>query len=60
MPAARRWYDYRLKPSSPCRRTAVKPGSANGFSLVPCFEYASVAGRTPRADGGTTAGAFGG
>jgi len=52
-------YDYRLKASSPCRRAGRRPGSAEGFSLVPRFQYAGVASRVRRLDGGTVAGAFG-
>jgi len=54
-----RHYDYRLTATSPCRNAGVHPGSANGFSLVPRFQYVSVAGHTERTDGGTIAGAFG-
>jgi hypothetical protein len=52
-------YDYRLRGSSPCRRAAPRPGSAQGFSLVPRFQYAGVAGQLRRSDGGVIAGAFG-
>jgi Right handed beta helix region len=52
-------YDYTLKASSKCRRTGVHPGDAQGFSLTPRFEYVPTAGREPRTDGGTIAGAFG-
>ncbi len=52
-------YDYSLKGSSPCRRAGVRPGSANGFSLVPRFQYVPVARHAARTDGGTVAGAFG-
>ena len=52
-------YDYRLKVSSPCRRAGVHPGTANGFSLTPRFEYVPTARHTRRTDGGTIAGAFG-
>jgi hypothetical protein len=52
-------YDYRLTPSSPCRRAGRRPGSAHGFSLVPRFQYAGVAGHVRRTDGGVIAGAFG-
>jgi hypothetical protein len=51
-------YDYALRASSPCRRRGRRPGSAHGFSLIPHFQYAGVAGRTRRTDGGTIAGAF--
>jgi hypothetical protein len=50
-------YDYRLEPSSPCRHAGRRPGSAAGFSLVPRFEYVSVAGHQRRGDGGRVAGA---
>ncbi len=53
-------YDYGLNASSPCRRVGRRPGSANGFSLVPRFQYVPVAGHATRIDGGTIAGAFGG
>jgi len=52
-------YDYSLKATSPCRRTGVHPGKAQGFSLTPRFQYVPTAGHTQRTDGGTTAGAFG-
>jgi hypothetical protein len=52
-------YDYRLRASSPCRRVGRRPGSAQGFSLTPHFQYSGVASRVPRSDGGTIAGAFG-
>jgi hypothetical protein len=52
-------YDYRLRPSSPCRRAGRRPGSAQGYSLVAHFQYAGVTGLAPRLDGGTIAGAFG-
>jgi hypothetical protein len=52
-------YDYRLRESSPCRRAAPRPASAQGFSLVPRFQYAGVAGQVRRSDGGVIAGAFG-
>jgi hypothetical protein len=53
-------YDYGLNTSSPCRRVGRRPGSADGFSLVPRFQYVAVAGHATRTDGGTIAGAFGG
>jgi hypothetical protein len=52
-------YDYHLRATSSCRRAGRRPGSARGFSLVPRFQYAGVAGRMRRTDGGTIAGAFG-
>jgi hypothetical protein len=52
-------YDYRLRASSPCRRVGRGPGSAQGFSLVPRFQYAGVAAEVRRTDGGVIAGAFG-
>ncbi|MGH2893673.1 MAG: hypothetical protein ACRDPM_10480 [Solirubrobacteraceae bacterium] len=52
-------YDYQLTASSPCRRVGRRPGSAQGFSLVPRFQYAGVAGQLRRSDGGVVAGAFG-
>jgi hypothetical protein len=52
-------YDYALKPTSRCRHTGIRPGSANGFSLVPRFQYAPIARHEDRTDGGTIAGAFG-
>jgi hypothetical protein len=52
-------YDYRLRESSPCRRAGRPPGRAQGFSLVPRFQYAGVAGQLRRIDGGVIAGAFG-
>ncbi len=52
-------YDYRLSAVSPCRHTGVRPGSAQGFSLVPRFQYVPVAAHAIRTDGGTVAGAFG-
>ncbi len=52
-------YDYQLSATSPCRRAGVHPGSANGFSLSPRFQYVPTAGHTRRTDGGTIAGAFG-
>ena len=52
-------YDYSLKPSSPCRTVGVRPGSANGFSLAPRFQYVQTATHTTRTDGGAIAGAFG-
>ncbi len=51
--------DYRLTASSPCRRAGRRPGSAQGFSLVPRFQYAGVARDVRRSDGGVIAGAFG-
>ena len=54
-----RHYDYRLRASSPCRRAGSRPGSAQGFSLVPRDQYAGVAGQAGRTDGGVIAGAFG-
>jgi hypothetical protein len=53
-------YDYRLAATSACRRVGVRPGRAQGFSLVPRFQYVHVAGHVLRMDGGTVAGAFGG
>jgi hypothetical protein len=52
-------YDYRLRASAPCRRVGRSPGSAQGFSLVPRFQYAGVAAEVRRTDGGVIAGAFG-
>ncbi len=52
-------YDYRLRASSPCRHEGRRPGSAQGFSLVPRFQYAGLADQVRRSDGGTIAGAFG-
>jgi hypothetical protein len=52
-------HDYRLSASSPCRRAGRRPGSAQGFSLAPRFQYAGVAGQVRRTDGGVIAGAFG-
>ncbi len=52
-------YDYQLSAISPCRHTGVRPGTANGFSLTPRFQYVPTAGHTRRTDGGTIAGAFG-
>jgi hypothetical protein len=52
-------YDYRLRASSSCRRVGRRPGRARGFSLVPRFQYAGVAGAVRRSDGGVIAGAFG-
>lgn len=52
-------YDYRLTASSPCRRVGRRPGSAQGASLIPRYQYAGVAGHVPRSDGGAIAGAFG-
>jgi hypothetical protein len=52
-------HDYRLSATSPCWHVGVKPGSINGFSLVPCFQYVPVAGHVNRTDGGTIAGALG-
>jgi hypothetical protein len=52
-------YDYRLRASSPCRRVGRRPGSTQGFSLTPRFQYAGVAGLVRRTDDGTIAGAFG-
>jgi hypothetical protein len=52
-------YDYTLRASSPCRHAGRRPGRAQGFSLVPRFQYAGVAGEVKRFDGGTIAGAFG-
>ena len=51
--------DYQLEPTSLCRRTGVRPGSAQGFSLAPRFQYVQTASHTTRTDGGTVAGAFG-
>ncbi len=52
-------YDYRLTAASPCRHAGRRPGSAQGFSLAPRFQYTGVAASVRRADGGTIAGAFG-
>jgi hypothetical protein len=52
-------YDYRLRRSSPCRGVGKRLGTANGYSLVPRFQYAHVASHTKRTDGGTIAGAYG-
>jgi hypothetical protein len=52
-------YDYRLRASSPCRRAGRRPGRAQGFSLVPSFQYENVAGQMRRIDGGVIAGALG-
>ena len=52
-------YDYALRASSPCRHAGRRPGRAQGFSLVPRFQFAGVAGLARRTDGGTIAGAFG-
>jgi Right handed beta helix region len=52
-------YDYRLNATSPCRRAGVRPGSADGYSLVPRFQYVQVAKHATRTDGGMIAGAFG-
>ncbi|MGZ4193378.1 MAG: hypothetical protein ACXVRW_13060 [Solirubrobacteraceae bacterium] len=56
---AARHYDYRLRDASPCRRAGRPPGRAQGFSLIPRFQYAGVAGQVRRVDGGVVAGAFG-
>jgi hypothetical protein len=53
-------YDYRLAATSACRPVGVRPGRAQGFPLVPRFQYVHVAGHVLRTDGGTIAGAFGG
>lgn len=52
-------YDYRLRPTSPCRRAGRRPGSAQRYLLAPRFQYVNVAARISRLDGGTVAGAFG-
>ncbi len=52
-------YDYTLRASSPCRGVGRPPGSAQGFPLVPRFQYAGVAGHVRRTDSGAVAGAFG-
>jgi hypothetical protein len=52
-------FDYRLAETSPCRRVGRRPAAAQGFSLVPRFQYAGVAGHVRRTDGGAIAGAFG-
>jgi hypothetical protein len=52
-------HDYRLRASSPCRHAGRRPGSAQGFSLAPRFQYAGGGGQVPRTDGGVVAGAFG-
>jgi hypothetical protein len=52
-------YDYRLSARSRCRHVGVRPGSVQGFSLMPRFQYVPVAGHTRRTDGGVIAGAFG-
>jgi Right handed beta helix region len=54
-----RQYDYRLTTTSPCRHEGVHPGTAQGVSLTPSFQYVPVAGHAARTDGGTIAGAFG-
>jgi Right handed beta helix region len=54
-----RQYDYRLTATSPCRHKGVHPGTANGFSLTPRFQYVPVASHATRTDRGTIAGAFG-
>jgi hypothetical protein len=54
-----RRYDSLLTPSSPCRRAGRRPGSAQGFSLVPSFQYADTARQVRRTDGGVISGAFG-
>jgi Right handed beta helix region len=52
-------YDYRLTATSTCRHVAIRPASAQGFSLTPRFQYVPTAGHATRTDGGTIAGAFG-
>lgn len=52
-------YDYRLRANSPCRHVGRRPGPADGYSLVPRFQYAPVARHVKRADGGKIAGAYG-
>ncbi|HEY6523099.1 MAG TPA: right-handed parallel beta-helix repeat-containing protein [Solirubrobacteraceae bacterium] len=52
-------YDYRLRPSSPCRHVGRRPGSAQGVSLVPRFQYTGGGDQVRRTDGGVIAGAFG-
>lgn len=52
-------YDYQLTAGSRCRHSGIRPGSAQGFSLVPRFQYVPVAGHAGRTDGGLIAGAFG-
>jgi hypothetical protein len=56
---ARNRYDYRLRASSPCLRAGRRPGAAQGYSLVPRFQYLYPAGHVRRTDRGSTAGAFG-
>ena len=36
-------YEHRLRASSPCRRAGRRPGSVQGFSLGPRFQYAGIA-----------------
>jgi hypothetical protein len=52
-------YDYQLEPTSSCLHVGIRPGSANGLSLAPRFQYVQTARRKTRTDGGTIAGAFG-
>lgn len=44
----RSMYDYHLKPSSPAIDAGSPPGSANGVSLAPVWQYRDVAEREPR------------
>lgn len=41
-------YDYHLTASSPARNAGINPGSAQGVSLVPTYEYVHPAKSTPR------------
>jgi Right handed beta helix region len=52
-------YDYRLRPSSPCRRAGRRVGIGDGYPLTPRLQYVHVAAQVKRLDGGTIAGAFG-
>jgi hypothetical protein len=52
-------YDYRLSPGSPAIDKGVDPGAADGFSLVPAFEYVDPESEVPRrSDGKLDVGAF--
>ncbi len=52
-------FDFRLTETSPARNSAVDPGSAQGVSLVPLYEYVhSMSSKTRTDDGSLDVGAF--
>ena len=51
-------YDYHLVAGSPAINAGTDPGTVNGVSLVPAYEYASLSGIPRPRHGAIDIGAF--